>query len=104
MQPIRILLVEDDDADAEAVERGLRRYRIDNPVINARDGAEALQVLRADPALERTIVLVLTSSDAEQDRLEVHRHRIAGYFDKAKIEQGISYLAELLARWPIVNH
>ncbi len=134
--PIRILLVEDDDVDAEAVERGLRKHQIENPVCNARDGAEALRLLRAervgpgianpwivlldlnlagmggfelldalraDPALKHTIVVALTSSDAERDRTEAYRRGVVGYFVKANMAAGIGFLAKLLARWPPVG-
>jgi CheY-like chemotaxis protein len=42
---VAILLVEDDDVDAKAVERGLLAARINNPVVRARDGVEALELL-----------------------------------------------------------
>jgi CheY-like chemotaxis protein len=47
MKPAKvvILLVEDDDIDAEAVTRGLAEAKIGNPLIRARDGAEALEML-----------------------------------------------------------
>ncbi|HTP38833.1 MAG TPA: response regulator [Steroidobacteraceae bacterium] len=45
-EPVTILLVEDDDVDAEAVERNLKRLRIQGPVVRARDGVEALEMLR----------------------------------------------------------
>jgi two-component system, response regulator len=40
-----VLLVEDNDDDAELTIRGLRRANIDNPVDIARDGQEALEYL-----------------------------------------------------------
>jgi CheY-like chemotaxis protein len=46
MNPIRILLVEDDDGDARAVERTFVKARIANPVERAIDGVEALDILR----------------------------------------------------------
>jgi len=42
---VPILLVEDDDIDAEAVARMLRKANIPNPIIRARDGIEALDLL-----------------------------------------------------------
>jgi CheY-like chemotaxis protein len=42
---VAILLVEDDDVDAKAVERGLLAARINNPVVRAHDGVEALELL-----------------------------------------------------------
>jgi CheY-like chemotaxis protein len=46
MQPVHILLVEDDDVDAEVVIRAFRRQQIDNPFTIVRNGVEALDVLR----------------------------------------------------------
>ena len=43
---VSILLVEDDDIDAEAVARGLQQARVANPIVRARNGEEALAILR----------------------------------------------------------
>lgn len=43
---IHILLVEDDEVDAEAIVRTFRQKKLDNPLTIATDGFEALQVLR----------------------------------------------------------
>lgn len=43
--PINILLVEDDDVAAEAVERNLKKLSIDYPIVHANDGQEALDIL-----------------------------------------------------------
>jgi len=43
---VTILLVDDDEVDAMAVERGFRTLGIANPVRRARDGEEALDALR----------------------------------------------------------
>jgi CheY-like chemotaxis protein len=45
---IHILLVEDDDIDAEAVMRGFQSQRIANPFTWVRDGVEALAVLQRE--------------------------------------------------------
>lgn len=45
---IHILLVEDDEIDAEAVMRGFQSQRIANPFTWVRDGVEALAVLRRE--------------------------------------------------------
>jgi CheY-like chemotaxis protein len=44
--PIRILLVEDDDGDAKAVERTFLKARIANPLLRAKDGVEAMEILK----------------------------------------------------------
>lgn len=43
---VRILLVDDNDVDVEAVQRAFTRSRIANPIVVARDGLDALDVLR----------------------------------------------------------
>jgi CheY-like chemotaxis protein len=43
---VTLVLVEDDDIDAESVQRALRRATIANPLVRARDGIEALELLR----------------------------------------------------------
>ncbi len=43
---LTIVLVDDDDVEAMAVERGLLKARIANRMVRARDGIEALELLR----------------------------------------------------------
>jgi CheY-like chemotaxis protein len=50
---VHILLVEDDDIDAELVLRAYRRHRLENPFTIVRDGVEALEVLRGSTRTER---------------------------------------------------
>ena len=50
---VSILLVEDDDVDAEAVERAFEKTRIANPIHRARDGIEALQMLRGSEGVQQ---------------------------------------------------
>ncbi|MDE1153286.1 MAG: response regulator [Micavibrio sp.] len=49
-EQIPILLVEDDDIDAEAVMRTLRKAQIVNPIRRARDGVEAMEMLSGENA------------------------------------------------------
>ncbi len=50
---INILLVEDDDGDAKAVERAFRKAKIGNPIIRAVDGINALEFLRGANGKEK---------------------------------------------------
>lgn len=43
-----IILVEDDDLDAVAVNRAFQKAKINNPIIRAKDGVEGLEILRGD--------------------------------------------------------
>jgi CheY-like chemotaxis protein len=60
--PIRILLVEDDDGDAKAVERTFLKARIANPILRVRDGVEAIEMLKGtdqQPRLEPPYLLLV---------------------------------------------
>lgn len=52
-QPFHILLVEDDDVDAEVVLRAFRRQNIRNPFTIVPNGVEALHALRGEEGYER---------------------------------------------------
>jgi CheY-like chemotaxis protein len=113
---LHILLVEDDDVDAEIVQRALQGMK--HTLWIARDGIEALQVLRGeaghspmprpylilldlnlprmngieflqvlrrDPVLKDSTVIVLTTSDHKRDRTAAANAQVAGYFLKSHI-------------------
>ena len=46
MHTVNILLVEDDRIDAKAFTRSLEKLKVSNPVTIARDGVEALEILK----------------------------------------------------------
>jgi CheY-like chemotaxis protein len=111
-QRIHLLLVEDDDLDVMNVHRALAQAPEIASITVARDGIEALKLLRAgelpmerlvvvidlrmprmsgldllkevraDPRLKRTPVVVLTTSDDAQDRDAAYALGAAGYFVK----------------------
>jgi CheY-like chemotaxis protein len=45
---VHVLLVEDDEVEAEAIQRAFRKHRIANPITVAPDGVEALKILRGE--------------------------------------------------------
>jgi CheY-like chemotaxis protein len=47
-QAVNILLVDDDDGDARAVERAFKAADIVNPLVRAVDGVDALDILRGE--------------------------------------------------------
>lgn len=53
MDEIEILLIEDDDIDAKAMQRSFRERDITNPIRRAKDGMHALQILRGDDEQEK---------------------------------------------------
>jgi len=109
---LNILLVEDDEVDVMNVRRAFKKGNISNPLFVAGNGLEALEMLRsdqlpkhrrlvlldlnmpkmngieflralrADPELSPTPVVVLTTSDAERDRVEAYNLHVAGYLLK----------------------
>ena len=47
-ETVTILLVEDDEIDAEAIERAFKKHKVANPLVLAKDGIEALEYLRGE--------------------------------------------------------
>ncbi len=109
---LNILLVEDDEVDVMNIRRAFKNGNISNPLFVAGNGLEALEMLRgdevprtrrlvlldlnmprmsgieflralrADPDLSATPVVVLTTSDAERDKVEAYNLHVAGYLLK----------------------
>jgi CheY-like chemotaxis protein len=68
-----ILLVEDDEIEAEAVTRAFGRCRIANPIRYARDGLEALDILRGtngQTVLEGPYIILLDINMPRMNGLE----------------------------------
>ncbi len=131
MEPhlINVLLVEDDEVDVMNVQRAFRKNNILNPLFVARDGVEALsmlrdgavpstrrlvlldlsmprmngieflQELRRDPALAATPVVVLTTSAADRDRTDAYDLNVAGYLVKPVTFVEFSELMAALNRY-----
>jgi CheY-like chemotaxis protein len=134
---VTILLVDDDKVDAMAVKRSFRDLHIANPVIEARNGLEALDhlrgengsarvpspclvlldlnmprmggiefldVLRSDPLLHRTLVFVMTTSAAEEDRMRAYDKNIAGYVLKHRPGQSfLDSISMLEHYWRVIE-
>jgi len=74
--PIRILLAEDNDADAMIVEEALRSHSIEYEFVRVKDGRAALDLvsaLEADPAMPVPHVIVLDLHLPKHDGLEIIR-------------------------------
>ena len=122
---IKILLVEDDDIDAQGIKRAFKKQNIKNPVIRAKNGVEGLEVLRSgeltkprivlldiqmpkmngleflaelrkDDALKDTVVFVLTTSKSEEDIVAAYKKSIAGYIVKTELDTSFKQLIDLL--------
>jgi CheY-like chemotaxis protein len=130
---VSILLVEDDDIDAKAVIRGLNKLKLANPIHRSKNGLEALDFLRdgelinrpyiilldlnmpimggleflreirKDEQLSCAIVFVLTTSDADEDRVAAYKENIAGYIVKSDIKEGFEKVLKMLDHyWRVV--
>lgn len=72
-KPVHLLLVEDDEIDAESMIRSLRRLKIANPITHAKDGVEALAYLRGDEdfeAIDSPFLIVLDINMPRMNGLE----------------------------------
>ena len=114
-RPVRFLIVDDDTVSVLAIKRALRKLKIVNPVQVAKDGCEALHLLRGeleqvevlppylvtldlnmprmngfefleevrdDPALQRLVIFVMSTSDAPEDVASAYDRNITGYIVK----------------------
>ena len=132
-KPASILLVEDDDIDAMSVQRAFKRMKIANPIVRAKDGIEALEILlkggveqpylilldlnmprmgglelldtiRNNPQLELSVVFVLTTSKDDEDKIKAYKNHVAGYIVKEKLDEGFEQLVQMLDHyWRLVE-
>ncbi len=109
---LNILLVEDDEVDVMNVRRAFEKNHVSNPLYVAGNGLEALEMLRgdavprerrlilldlnmpkmngieflealrADADLACTPVVVLTTSNDDQDKIDAYNLNVAGYLLK----------------------
>lgn len=73
---LSVLLVEDDDVDAEAVMRSLRRSQVPVDVVWVEDGQEGLEVLRGEhgyATISRPLVVLLDLNMPRMDGFEFLR-------------------------------
>jgi len=66
---VTVLLVDDDKVDTMAVRRSFQALNIENPVIEARNGIEALQRLRGDNGYEKVPRPCLVMLDLNMPRM-----------------------------------
>lgn len=128
-----MLIVDDDDIDAKALERSLRKMKLLNPVYRARDGQEALDMLRSgavprpfiilldlnmprmgglefldiirsDAGLTGSVVFVFTTSKSDEDLTAAYRSHVAGYILKQRLDGGFLDVVSLIEHyWRIVE-
>ncbi|HLY96938.1 MAG TPA: response regulator [Sideroxyarcus sp.] len=126
-----ILLVEDDQVDVMTVMRALKEIKVANPVVNLENGEEALkylrdperdkpciilldlnmpimngieflQVMKHEPLLRRIPVVVLTTSEEQQDKINSFDLGVAGYMAKpVDYRQFVEVMRTIDAYWTI---
>ncbi len=131
---LNILLVEDDQVDVMNVQRAFEKNKILNPLFIAGDGMQALEMLRAgripserriilldlnmprmngieflrelraDPVHRLSPVIVLTTSNAEKDRVDAYNFNVAGYLVKpVTFVNFVEVMAALNKYWALVE-
>lgn len=68
--PINFLLVDDDQVSIMAIKRALKKLKIINPVTVARDGEEALQILRGECGQDGLLPPYLITLDLNMPRMD----------------------------------
>lgn len=126
-----ILLVEDDQVDVMTVKRALKEIHVTNPVVNRENGEEALkylrdpqsvkpciilldlnmpimngieflQVVKQDAKFKRIPVVVLTTSEEQQDKVNSFDLGVAGYMAKpVDYQQFVEVMRTIDAYWTI---
>ena len=87
------------------------RSRIQPPYIIVLDlnmpkmnGIEFLAELRKDPELKQSVVFVLTTSRAEEDRSRAYEYNVAGYISKTRPQESLRDAVQLIDMyWTIVQ-
>jgi len=101
------VVVAEDGATALQILRGEHAERsLEQPFLVLLDlsmprmsGLEFLRELRADARISDSVVFVLTSSGADEDRAAAYRQHIAGYMVKSGVGPQFSGLARFLAEY-----
>lgn len=130
---VSLLVVDDDDIDATALKRALYKLKLLNPLYRAKNGVEALEllrsgaipapyiilldinmprmngiefleVLRADPELTHSVVFILTTSKSDEDILAAYREHVAGYLLKQRMDSDFLQVVGLLDHyWRVIE-
>lgn len=128
---VNILIVEDDLIDAKAFIRAMTKLKIGNPVVHAKDGVEGWEMLqdldrpnmvildinmprmnglellrkiRHDDRLHDTIVFILTTSNADEDKFEAYDLNVAGYMLKSDMGNSFVSAVSLVENyWKVVE-
>ncbi len=69
LDPVTILVVEDDDLDFKALSRAFRTLKVANPIVRATDGLEALDILHGTGGAEKLASPFLILLDLNMPRM-----------------------------------
>ncbi len=69
-QPVRFLIVDDDQVSVLAIKRALKKLKIINPVQVARDGRESLDILRGELKGNQSLPPYLVTLDLNMPRMD----------------------------------
>jgi len=128
---LSIMLVEDDEVDIMNVKRAFKKNNITNPIMVARNGLEALDMLtkpgialpkviildinmprmngieflkeiRKDENLKMISVFVMTTSNQDSDKIKAYDLNVAGYILKPlSFEKFVTSVATLNSYWSL---
>ncbi|MBT3801774.1 MAG: response regulator [Bacteroidetes bacterium] len=128
---LSIMLVEDDEVDIMNVKRAFKKNNITNPIMVARNGLEALDMLtkpgialpkviildinmprmngieflkeiRKDEKLKMISVFVMTTSNQDSDKIKAYDLNVAGYILKPlSFEKFVTSVATLNSYWSL---
>lgn len=121
---ISILQIEDDLIDTMEMDRAAEKIQVPCEIYHAKNGAEALtmlrsqitpphfifldinlpqmngfeflQALRADERLSKAVVFILSTSNREQDIALAYQYHVAGYINKDQLENGFADVITML--------
>lgn len=68
-RPVKFLIVDDDQVSVMGIKRVLKRQRILNPVVVAKDGKHALDILRGDCGEDKLVSPYLVTLDLNMPRM-----------------------------------
>jgi CheY-like chemotaxis protein len=128
---VTILLVEDDEIDVRALRWAFEKLKIANPLVIARDGVEAWEMLaklprpylvitdinmprmngiellrkiRQSEDYRDSIVFALTTSNDEQDKIDAYHLNVAGYMLKSDMGTSFTRAIGLIENyWKVVE-
>ena len=128
---VTILLVEDDEIDVKALRWAFDKLKIANPLVVAKDGVEAWEVLQTLPRpyliitdinmprmngiellrkirqsddFRDSIVFALTTSNDEQDKIDAYELNVAGYMLKSDMGTSFTRAISLIDNyWKVVE-